>query len=52
VIGYTVLRFFTEFLRADNRLVFSALTMPQALSLLVGATVGAALFAGRAREQA
>jgi prolipoprotein diacylglyceryltransferase len=52
VIGYAVLRFLTEFLRADNRLVLSALTMPQVLSLLVGATVSAALCAGRARERA
>lgn len=50
VIGYTVLRFFTEFLRADNRLVLSALTMPQVLSLLAGATVAAVLCAGGARQ--
>jgi phosphatidylglycerol:prolipoprotein diacylglycerol transferase len=51
VLGYTALRFVTEFLRADNRLVLSVLTMPQMMCLLVAAGVGVASMRGRQRGQ-
>jgi len=35
LVGYCLLRFFTEFLRADNRLVLAALTMPQCVAAVV-----------------
>jgi prolipoprotein diacylglyceryltransferase len=46
VLGYAALRFATEFLRADNRLVLSVLTMPQMMCLLVAAGIGVASMRG------
>ena len=47
VLGYAIIRFGTEFLRADNRPIFYGLTLSQGISLLLAAIATGVLIGGR-----
>ena len=50
LLGYAALRFVAEFLRADNRLVLAALTMPQVVCVAAAGTALALTLSGRRRR--